>query len=69
MSYLANSENTTGAHVAADFNCGWSVVNMLAELSLQSGPEAKPRRAPRRAAKLRIAEQAATAGADATQTL
>lgn len=61
MSYLANSETTAGLRAAADFNCGWSVVNMLAELSLKSAPGTKPVRTPRRAVKAPLVKAVAAA--------
>lgn len=44
MSYLAASPRKTTPEASADFDCGWSVVSLLAGLSLHSD-EATPSRA------------------------
>lgn len=52
MSYLTPITRSTDGRAADDFQCGWSVLRMFAELSLQSGniaSESKPAKAPRRA--------------------
>jgi len=64
MSYLVNSGTPVEPRTASDFNCGWSVVNVLAELSLKAAPAPKPPRRPRRVAKVSvIATPAATESA------
>ena len=46
MSYLTQISPTTAPQTADDFNCGWSVIRMLTQLSLQSASPVETRRAP-----------------------
>lgn len=42
MSYLTPITHTSPARASDDFQCGWSVMHMLAELSLQARKPSQP---------------------------